>query len=176
MHKKCPSLPPNLWLVTACDKRDAAEVTKDLNGLITQHHPGRKGGDVTTAAEVRETLAILPLIFLFLVVVIVFCRREGCFVWGFCGTGIWTQIFTLARQAQYHLSFSSRQFSSGYFGGRVLLFPRLAWAAVLLFLPIAGTTGARHHSQLFSTEIVSHTVFLPGLSWYLWSSWSQPPK
>jgi hypothetical protein len=50
--------------------------------------------------------------------------------------GVWTQGFALARQAVYHLSHASNPFSSGHFGDRVSLFPRMAWTVIFQFYVI----------------------------------------
>jgi hypothetical protein len=42
--------------------------------------------------------------------------------------------------------------------------PQPAWTEIFLFLvpPIAGMTGAHHHTKLFSVEIEPHELFGPG--------------
>jgi hypothetical protein len=49
-------------------------------------------------------------------------KNKAQFFFFFCGTGVWTQGFTLARQALYHLRHHSSPFWSDYFGDWVSLF------------------------------------------------------
>jgi hypothetical protein len=57
----------------------------------------------------------------------------GVFFFFFGDNGVWTQGFPFTRQALYHLRKDVSPFCSCYFGYRVLLLPKLAWAATMLF-------------------------------------------
>jgi hypothetical protein len=85
-----------------------------------------------------------------------------CFVC--CGTGVWTQSFTLARQALYQLIHASTPFGSDSFSDKVSVSspgqPGLWSSSDFSLLTIAGMTGVHHHTQLFSIEIKSPKLFL----------------
>jgi hypothetical protein len=73
----------------------------------------------------------------------------GFFYFYFSGTRIWTQGFTLGKQALYFLSHDSSPFWTGYFEHGVLqtvctVWP---WTMILLILatPEARITNVRHH-------------------------------
>jgi hypothetical protein len=72
----------------------------------------------------------------------------------FCGTGVWTQGFVLAKQVLYYLSHASSPFCSGYFEDRIFwtICPGWPWISVLLLSAsqIARIIGMSHwHSASY---------------------------
>jgi hypothetical protein len=89
------------------------------------------------------------------------------FFFGFVCIGVWTQGFTLARQALFHLSHSTSPFvCSGYFGNRVSVFSQacLDLSPVSVFPPMTGMTGECRYTQLLVEMRVSWS-FCPNWPW-----------
>jgi hypothetical protein len=87
------------------------------------------------------------------------------FFFFFCGTEIWMQGFTLAKQALYWLSHTTSPFCSGYFGDGVFRTLCLDWPWILILLISvsqveAWASGAWLESQVF-TEPYHLAVFSP---------------
>jgi hypothetical protein len=97
----------------------------------------------------------------------------------FGSTGLWTQDCMLTRQTIYHWNHAYGSFCSGYFGGRILLFPQTSLDTSLLFYTSHSSWG--DHAQIFcwdffSTEMGSQELRPSSLTWNCSSPFSsQPP-
>jgi hypothetical protein len=74
--------------------------------------------------------SILEKAFCILFYLILFYFISSYFI---CDTRVWTQDFTFARQALYHLSHASSPFCSSYFEIESHFLPRTAWTVILPF-------------------------------------------
>jgi hypothetical protein len=86
-----------------------------------------------------------------------FCSLRPTFFFFFCGTGVWTQDFELAKQALCHLSHTFSPFYSGYFrdGGLVNYLPGLKLrSSSTSASQIARITGVRHQGPIFQVSVL----------------------
>jgi hypothetical protein len=93
------------------------------------------------------------------------CTTKPGFFFFFCGTGVWAQVFALARQAIYHLHHTSSPFCSGYSGDRKLLFAQTSldsYTPILCFLPSLEWQVHTITLSLFSSRWESHKLFCLG--------------
>jgi hypothetical protein len=77
----------------------------------------------------------------------------------FGGTGVWTQVFALAKQALYCLNHTSSLLCCGYFGDKTSLITCLSWPQTMILL-ISASLGAR---------IIGVSHQCPVFLWFLWT-------
>jgi hypothetical protein len=101
-------------------------------GLVNSIQSHTKNVNIfRTSLQAGESLFMLISFSFFFYKMLIFLT--ALFYYFSC-TGIWTQGFTFARQALYHLSHVSSSFCFAYFSSRALGYACLTWTTVLLFI------------------------------------------
>jgi hypothetical protein len=97
------------------------------------------------------------------------CRSCLLYLFFFCGTGIWTQGFTLAKQVLHHLNLISSPFCSVYLEMEVSWTICPGWPHIVN-LPISASQEARitgmshrHSKKLVISNVTLQIFFLIGL-------------